>query len=102
MTTPAHSRHARIMAAVERHHANAQASYQGGAPFGVLLRRGQSAIFGGMGDIADAPALTCSLQLHHCPDLKEGSTLEINGIPHRVCTAVQANESGWVTVGLFV
>jgi len=89
------------MTAVERHHANAQATYQGGAPFGVLLRRGQSAIFEGLGETADASALTCGLALHHCQGLKEGSTLEINGVPHRVCTAVQANASGWATVGIF-
>ena len=90
-------RQARINGAVERAHANATASYQGGEPFGVLLYRGQTDAFGGGGQVLDAPEITVSFDLAHAPGLAEGVELTINGVVYLVGAGVQGDAAGWVS-----
>jgi hypothetical protein len=99
LLTAAADRHARVRSALERHHANAVAVYQGGEPFGVLLGREGIEPFGGQA--VNTAALTASFSLAHAPGLVEGGELVLGGVVHLVSGPVQPDESGWVTVPVY-
>ena len=91
------SRQDRINGAVVRAHANATATYQGGAPFGVLFdRRGQE-LYGGALDAAEHQASFC---VANTPGLTEGGVLVVVGKAYTVVGPVQPDAGGWVTVAL--
>ena len=78
--------------------ANATATYQGGAPFGVLFDRTASAPFGQAVDVA-------ALELGYCvantPGVREGSELVIDGVVHVVTGQVQPDAGGWVNLSVY-
>lgn len=95
-------RQARINGAVERAHANATATYQGGEPFGLILEKGQTEGFGGAGAVLDSPAIAVSFNVSlHAPGLAEGGELVIDGATYTVGAGVQPDAGGWVS-GLVV
>jgi len=57
---PGAERAGRVRSAQQRHHANAVAVWQGGEPFGVILRRGPREALGMVG----AYVLACRLPAH--------------------------------------
>lgn len=91
-------RHARINGAVVRAHANATATHNGGAPFGVLFDRNPTEPFGGA---ASAAELVCAFDLASAPGLVEGGVLVINGVAHVVASSVEPDASGWVVVNVY-
>lgn len=91
-------RHARINGAVVRVHANATATFNGGAPFGVLFDRNPTEPFGGAASAAD---LVCAFDLASAPGLVEGGVLVINGVPHVVAGSVEPDASGWASVTVY-
>ena len=99
LLTAAADRHARVRSALERHHANMAATYEGGEPFGVLLGREGVEPFGAQA--ASAAAITASFSVAHTPGLVEGSELVLGGVVHLVSGLVQPDESGWVTVSVY-
>lgn len=101
MAAPFAARMQRINAAVQRHLANAVATHKGGLPFGVVMERGQTSVFGGDGDVVDSAVLTCSFDARNAPGLAEGGELIINGVRHRVGGGVQPDAGGWVVVEVF-
>jgi len=88
-------RQARINGAVERAHANATATYQGGEPFGVILDRSASDPFGPAVDVAAISAAYC---VANTPGVREGSELVVNGVVHKVTGPVQPDAGGWVVL----
>ncbi len=91
-------RHARINGAVVRAHANATATHNGGAPFGVLFDRNPTEPFGGA---ASAAELVCAFDLASATGLVEGGVLVINGVAHVVASSVEPDASGWVSVNVY-
>lgn len=91
-------RQARINGAVERAHANASATYQGGEPFGVLFDRTASEPYGQAVDVA---ALTVGYCVANTPGVREGSELVIDGVVHVVNGPVQPDAGGWVSLSVY-
>lgn len=79
--------------------ANAIATYQGGAPFGVLLDRAAADPFGA--GAVDATAYTAAFDLAHAPGLAEGGELVIDGAAYSVASGVQPDASGWVSLVVY-
>lgn len=88
-------RQARINGAVERAHANATATYQGGEPFGVILDRSASDPFGPAVDVAQISVAYC---VANTPGVREGSELLVEGVVHKVTGPVQPDAGGWVVL----
>lgn len=78
--------------------ANAVASYQGGAPFGVILDSAPAELYGG---VVDAATRTCGFDGTHAPGIAEGHTLVINGAAHRVAGGTNPDETGWLRLQVF-
>lgn len=78
--------------------ANATATYQGGAPFGVLFDRTASAPFGQAVDVA---ALEVGYCVANTPGVREGSELVIDGVVHVVTGPVQPDAGGWVNLSVY-
>lgn len=78
--------------------ANATATYQGGAPFGVLFDRTASAPFGQAVDVA---ALEVGYCVANTPGVREGSELVIDGVVHVVIGQVQPDAGGWVNLSVY-
>ena len=91
-------RQARINGAVERAHANASATYQGGEPFGVLFDRTASEPYGQAVDVA---ALSVGYCVANTPGVREGSELVIDGVVHVVTGPVQPDAGGWVSLSVY-
>nr|WP_295941184.1 hypothetical protein [uncultured Acidovorax sp.] len=91
-------RQARINGAVERAHANASATYQGGEPFGVLFDRAASDPYGQAVDVA---ALSVGYCVANTPGVREGSELVIDGVVHVVNGPVQPDAGGWVSLSVY-
>lgn len=91
-------RQARINGAVERAHANATATYQGGEPFGVLFDRAASDPYGQAVDVA---ALEVGYCVANTPGVREGSELVIDGVVHVVNGPVQPDAGGWVSLSVY-
>ena len=92
-------RHARINGAVTRAHANATATHNGGAPFGVLFDRAPADPFGN--GAVDAVACTAAFCLANAPGLVEGGELVIDGTAYVVASGVQPDAGGWVTLSVY-
>lgn len=92
-------RHARINGAVMRAHANATATHNSGAPFGVLFDRAPADPFGN--GAVDSAACTASFVAANAPGLAEGSTLVIDGVVYTVASGVQPDAGGWVTLSVY-
>ena len=78
--------------------ANATATYQGGAPFGVLFDRTASDPYGQAVDVA---ALEVSYCVANTPFVREGSELVIDGVVHVVIGQVQPDAGGWVNLSVY-
>ncbi|ABM37559.1 head-tail joining protein [Polaromonas naphthalenivorans] len=89
---------ARANRAVLSRLSNATASYLGGQPFGVLFERTPTEPFG---EVLDASARTCSLDLALVPGIAAGGILVINGTNYRVSGGVEPDETGWVRLQVF-
>ena len=86
-----------INAGVSMTLANASATWQGGAAFGVIFDSTEGGRF-----ISDAPITaqrcTVSLCVANCPGITEGvDGLVINAAAWRVASAVVPDTSGWAT-----
>lgn len=88
-------RQARINGAVERAHANATATYQGGEPFGVILNREVADTYAPAVDVAQISVAYC---VANTPGVREGSELVVNGVVHKVAGPVQPDAGGWVVL----
>lgn len=88
-------RQARINGAVERAHANATATYQGGEPFGVILDREEADTYAPAVDVAQISVAYC---VANTPGVREGSELVVNGVVHKVIGPVQPDAGGWVVL----
>lgn len=77
---------------------NATATYQGGAPFGVLFDRNASDPFG---QAVDTAALTVAYCIANTPGIAEGSELAIDGVVHVVAGQVQPDAGGWVVLSVY-
>lgn len=77
---------------------NAVASYQGGAPFGVIFERAPADPFGGT---VDASARTCGLQAAQAPGIAQGHVLVINGAAYRVAGGTEPDETGWLELQVY-
>lgn len=89
----------RLNRTVQQRLANAAATYQGGAPFGVLFDRAGADPMGA-GEF-DAASHSCSFCIANAPGLCEGAELEIDGIAYRVAGGVQPDAGGWVSVSIY-
>ena len=78
--------------------ANATATYNGGAPFGVLFDRTASEPFGQAVDVA---ALEVGYCVANTPGVREGSELVIDGVVHVVTGPVQPDAGGWVNLSVY-
>lgn len=78
--------------------ANATATYNGGAPFGVLFDRTASDPFGQAVDVA---ALEVGYCVANTPGVREGSELVIDGVVHVVIGQVQPDAGGWVNLSVY-
>lgn len=78
--------------------ANATATHNGGAPFGVLFDRNPTEPFGAA---ASAAELVCAFDLASATGLVEGGVLVINGVAHVVASSVEPDASGWVSVTVY-
>ena len=78
--------------------ANATATYQGGAPFGVLFDRAASDPYGQAVDVA---ALSVGYCVANTPGVREGSELVIDGVVHVVIGQVQPDAGGWVNLSVY-
>ena len=89
----------RLNGAVQKHIANATATYQGGASFGVLFDRTPADPFGN--GAVDAAAYSAGFVAANAPGLAEGSTLVIDGVAYTVASGVQPDAGGWVTLSVY-
>lgn len=79
--------------------ANATATYQGGAPFGVLFDRSPADPFGT--GAVDSARHDVSFVAANAPGLAEGGTLVIDGAAYTVASGVQPDAGGWVTLSVY-
>lgn len=79
--------------------ANATATHQGGAPFGVLFDRAAADLFGN--GAVDAATCTAAFCLANAPGLVEGGELVIDGEPYIVASGVQPDAGGWVSLAVY-
>ena len=89
----------RLNRTVQARLANAVATYNGGAAFGVLLDQA-----GGdpLGDgVVDVPAITVAFCVANASGIDRGHTLAVNGVDHIVSSPVQPDAGGWVTLTLY-
>lgn len=87
---------ARLNASVERCLSNAQATWNGGTPFGVLSDREQGEGF--MEDAVTAVLHTVSMCVANAPGISEGSTgLVVDGMAYLVTGPVVPDSGGWAT-----
>lgn len=89
----------RINSAVQRRLANATATHQSGAPFGVLFDRAPSDPFGN--GAVDAATCTAAFCLANAPGLVEGGELVIDGVAYAVASGVQPDAGGWVSLAVY-
>ena len=87
---PGAERAGRVRSAQQRHHANAVAVWQGGEPFGVILRRGPREALGMVG----AYVLACRLPADMVPGIDQ--------VTYRIAEPPQPDESGWLLLQLEV
>ena len=78
--------------------ANATATHNGGAAFGLLLDRTPTDPFGGAASAAQLQASFCAA---NAPGLVEGGELVINGVAHIVASGVQPDAGGWVSLAVY-
>ena len=78
--------------------ANAVASYQGGAPFGVIFDRAPADPFSGA---VDTSARTCAFALARAPGIAEGHVIILDGQAYRVAGGIEPDETGWVQLQVF-
>ncbi|CAM3328370.1 hypothetical protein [Polaromonas hydrogenivorans] len=78
--------------------ANAVASYQGGALFGVILDSASADPFNG---VVDAASRTCGFDSAHAPGIAEGHVLVIGGSAYRVAGGTVPDETGWLRLQVF-
>lgn len=91
----------RLNGAVEVHLSNAIAEFGGGVPFGVDFGRAQAADpFGGVA--VDAADFRAAFDAARAPGLIEGSVLTVDGEDYRVVGGVQPDQSGWLSVSLYL
>ncbi len=95
---PGAERAGRVRSAQQRHHANAVAVWQGGDPFGVILRRGPREALGMVG----AYVLACRLPADMVPGVAQGEPIEIDQVAYRIAEPPQPDESGWLLLQLEV
>ena len=88
----------RLNGAVQKRLSNATATYNGGAPFGLLFDRSPADPFGGAVDVAACTAAFC---LANAPGLAEGGELVINGTAYIVASGVQPDAGGWVSLTVY-
>lgn len=89
---------ARINAGALQRLANATATWNGGAAFGVIFERQQVV---GMGGETAGYATTVTLDLANTPGIKQNDTaLVINGAAYKVVSDVEPDESNWATLQL--
>ena len=88
----------RLNRTVQQRLANATATYQGGAPFGVLFDRAGADLYGGAVDVASLSVAYC---VANTPGVREGSELVIDGVPHIVTGPVQPDAGGWVVLSVY-
>ncbi|MGP1684659.1 MAG: head-tail joining protein [Giesbergeria sp.] len=91
-------RQARINGATLRAHANAEAVYLGGDPFGVLFDRTAADPFSGAADTASLSVAYC---IANTPGIAEGAELTIGGAAHIVTGQVQPDAGGWVVLAVY-
>lgn len=89
----------RLNSAVQKRLANATATYQGGAPFGVLFDRTPADPFGN--GAVDSAGYSAAFVAANAPGLAEGGTLVIDGVNYTVASGVQPDAGGWVTVTVY-
>lgn len=85
-------------AAVQAMLANATATHNGSAPFGVLFDRAPADPLGGA---VDAAACTAAFCIANAPGLVEGGELVIDGTAYVVASGVQPDAGGWVSLTLY-
>lgn len=98
LLAPFAERGARINAAVQRHLANALATFNGGQPFPVLFDRQGTQPFG---EAVDAVSARAGFELRHAPGLVRGSVLVIGGASYRLDSDAEPDATGWVEVSMF-
>lgn len=87
---------ARLNASVERRLSNAQATWNGGTPFGVMFDREQDEGF--MEDAVTAVRHTVSMCVANAPGIAEGSAgLVVDGLAYLVIGPVVPDSGGWAT-----
>ena len=97
---PGAERAARVRNAGTRQHANAMATWQGGAEaFGVIFRRSAGDF---MGDVVTVAECTVAMCVANAPGIAENSKgLCINGQHCVVSGSVVPDASGWATFPFF-
>lgn len=93
---PGAERAGRVRSAQQRHHANAVAIWQGGEPFGAIVRRHAREALGLVG----AYVMTCSLPEAEVPGIVQGSSIVIDQVPYAIAEPPQPDESGWLLLSL--
>ena len=94
---PGAERAGRVRSAQQRHHANAVAVWQGGEPFGVILRGPREAL-----GMVGAYVLACRLPADMVPGIAQGEPIEIDQVNYRIAEPPQPDESGWLLLQLEV
>jgi len=87
---------ARVNSAVLRRLANAEATYQGGQPFGVIFNREPVDQLG----IVESYQPTCGLMLSLVPGIAQGSAITVAGRSWTVVGGLEPDASGWATLHL--
>lgn len=98
LLAPFAERAARVNAVVQRHLANALATFNGGQPFPVLFDRQGTQPFG---EAVDAVSARAGFELRHAPGLVRGSVLVIGGASYRLDSDAEPDATGWVEVSMF-
>lgn len=88
----------RLNRTVQQRLANATATYQGGAPFGVLFDRSPADPYDGAVDAVTTSVAYC---VANTPGIQNGSELVIDGVPHIVTGQVQPDAGGWLVLSVY-